>query len=127
MGESSCRVETSPLIRSADQWNSFCVMGTSIMKGSRRSSSTYTESLFLQVVKHNLLFFSVWLFFHEYPRFTEQHVKGVTISLFPFYHSHLLHRHLDISCNQFHNILELFDVLPNFPFTTAETMCDYYL
>ena len=24
--------------------------------------------------------------------------------------------------NQFHNILRLFDVLPNFPFTTSETM-----
>ena len=29
--------------------------------------------------------------------------------------------------NQFHNILRLFNVLPNFPFTTSETMCDYYL
>ena len=29
--------------------------------------------------------------------------------------------------NHFHNILRLFDVLPNFPFTTNETMCDYYL
>ena len=29
--------------------------------------------------------------------------------------------------NQFHNILRLFDVLQNFPFTTSETMCDYYL
>ena len=29
--------------------------------------------------------------------------------------------------NQFHNILRLFDVLPNFPFTPSETMCDYYL
>ena len=28
--------------------------------------------------------------------------------------------------NQFH-ILRLFDVLPNFPFTTSETMGDYYL
>ena len=31
------------------------------------------------------------------------------------------------SYNQFHNILRLFDVLPNFPFTTSETMCDNYL
>ena len=31
------------------------------------------------------------------------------------------------SYNQFHNILRLFDVLPNFPFTTSETMGDYYL
>ena len=29
--------------------------------------------------------------------------------------------------NQFHNILRLFDVLPNFRFTTSEMMCDYYL
>ena len=29
--------------------------------------------------------------------------------------------------NQFHNILRLFDVLPNFPFTTSETIGDYYL
>ena len=29
--------------------------------------------------------------------------------------------------NPFHNILRLFDVLPNFPFTTSETMGDYYL
>ena len=28
-------------------------------------------------------------------------------------------------CNQFHNILRLFDVLPNFPFTKSETMGDY--
>ena len=30
------------------------------------------------------------------------------------------------SCNHFHNILRLFDVLPNFPFPTSETMGDYY-
>ena len=29
--------------------------------------------------------------------------------------------------NQFHNILRLLDVLPNFPDTTNETMDDYYL
>ena len=29
--------------------------------------------------------------------------------------------------NQFHNILKLFDVLPNFLFTTSETVCAYYL
>ena len=27
----------------------------------------------------------------------------------------------------FHNILRLFDVLANFPYTTSETMPDYYL
>ena len=29
--------------------------------------------------------------------------------------------------NQFHNIFRLFGVLPNFPFTTSETMGDYEL
>ena len=29
--------------------------------------------------------------------------------------------------NQFHDILRLFDVFPNFPFTTSETMRDYHL
>ena len=29
--------------------------------------------------------------------------------------------------NQFHNILRLFDLLPNFPSTTSEMMDDYYL
>ena len=29
--------------------------------------------------------------------------------------------------NHFHNILRRFDVLTNFPFTSSETMCDYYL
>ena len=29
--------------------------------------------------------------------------------------------------NQFHNISRLFNVLPNSPFTTNGTMCDYYL
>ena len=35
--------------------------------------------------------------------------------------------HLMAIYNHFHNILRLFDVLPNFPFTTSETMRDYYL
>ena len=29
----------------------------------------------------------------------------------------------DNFCNHFHSILRLFDVLPNFPFTTSEAMC----
>ena len=33
----------------------------------------------------------------------------------------------NIPDNQFHNILRLFDVFLNFPLTTSETMCDYYL
>ena len=29
--------------------------------------------------------------------------------------------------NHFHNILRYFEVLPNFPFTTTETIRDHYL
>ena len=32
-----------------------------------------------------------------------------------------------LTYNQFHNVLRLFDVLPNLPFTTSEMMADYYL
>ena len=34
----------------------FCIIGTLIMNDSRRSSSTYTESLVLHVAKYNLIF-----------------------------------------------------------------------
>ena len=41
------------------------------------------------------------------------------------------HQHQNLLCcyahNQFHNILRLFGVLPNFPFITSKTMCDYHL
>ena len=71
------------------------------MKFSRHFSFTYTESLFLHVVKHNLFFslffFSIWLLFHEYSRFAGQQVKGEAVFLYPFYHFHPLHIHLDIS------------------------------
>ena len=36
-------------------------------------------------------------------------------------------RDMQSTYNHFHNILRLFDVTPNFPFTTSETMDDYYL
>ena len=39
----------------------------------------------------------------------------------------LIIKDADYNCNRFHNILALFDVFPNFPFTTSETMRDYYL
>ena len=59
----SCRIETSPLIFSANQWTGFCMAGTSVMKYSRHSSSTYKESLFLHVVKHDLLFLFLFFFY----------------------------------------------------------------
>ena len=43
------------------------------------------------------VFFSIWIFFLEYSRFTGQKMNGEAISLYPFYHFFPLHRHLDIS------------------------------
>ena len=93
----TCRIETSPLICSANQWSGFCLIGTSVMKDSRRSSSIYTESLFLHVVKHNLLFLFYFLsgFFSRI--FTIHRIVGERGDLYPFYHFQPLHRHLDIS------------------------------
>ena len=34
---------------------------------------------------------------------------------------------VNLTYNHFHNILRLFDVLPNFPVTLSETMREYYL
>ena len=98
----SCRIETSPLICSANQWTGFCIIGTFVMKNSRCYLSSYTQSLFLHVVKRILLLvvflsFSIWLFFPEYSRFTGQQMKGEAIFLYPSYHFHPFHRHLDIS------------------------------
>ena len=42
---------------STNQQTGFCIIETSVMKDSKLSSSTYTESLFLHLAKHNLLFF----------------------------------------------------------------------
>ena len=41
--------------------------------------------------------------------------------------SRSLAKYIKKSYNQFHNILRLFDVSPNFSFTTSETMSDYDL
>ena len=60
--EGSCPIETSQLICSGNQYTGFCIIGTSVMKDWRRSSSTYTESLFLHAVKHNL--FVCFFFFY---------------------------------------------------------------
>ena len=41
-------------------------------------------------------FFSIWVFFHAYSRFTGQQGKRQGIYLTPLYHFHPLYRHLDI-------------------------------
>ena len=58
----SCRIETRPMISSANQRTGFCMIGTSVMKDLRHSSSTCTKSLFLNFVKHNLFFLSGFSF-----------------------------------------------------------------
>ena len=50
-----------------------------------------------------------------------------TWNVFAHQNSIFLCLSLVITYNQFHNILRLFDVLPNFSLTTSETMGDYYL
>ena len=59
----SCRIETSRLICSVNQRSDLSTTGTSVMKTSGRSSSTYTESLFLHVVNHNLPYLFSCFFF----------------------------------------------------------------
>ena len=45
-----------------------------------------------------MIFFSIWVFFHEYSRITGLQGKEKSISLIPHYHFfHPLHRHLGIS------------------------------
>ena len=44
-----------------------------------------------------LLFFSIWVFFHDHSRIIGRQGKEEGISLTPHYHFHPLHRHLDIS------------------------------
>ena len=61
----------------------------------------HTPSLFLHVVKHNLLVlifvFHLAFFFRDYSQFRGQQVKGGALSLYPFYHFHPLHKQLGIS------------------------------
>ena len=93
-------MKTNPLIYYANQWTGFCLIGISIMKDSRRSSSTYTESLFLHVVKHNLLFLLFFFYLAFLSRIFTIHRtagEGEAISLYTFYHFSPLHRHLDSS------------------------------
>ena len=51
----------------------------------------------LRKVKKRFFFFSVWVFFHDHLRITEQQGKKEGISFTPHCHFHPLRRHLDIS------------------------------
>ena len=54
--------------------------------------------------------------------FRTRNMFGTMIYFEPWYFRN--NRHI---YNHFHNILRLFDTLPNFPITTSETIGDYYL
>ena len=56
-----------------------------------------TSKCLYSTYKKKYIFFSIWVFFHDYSRITGLQGKGQDISLTPHYHFHLLHRHLDIS------------------------------
>ena len=45
----------------------------------------------------SVLFYSIWVFFHEHSRFTGQQRKGKTAFLTPLYHFDRFHKRLDIS------------------------------
>ena len=73
----------------------------------------WTVLMFLIILNHTLIwrdkvfkktynltvyiYFSIWVFCHEHPRFTVQQGKGEAISLTPLYYFQLHHRHLDIN------------------------------
>ena len=53
--------------------------------------------------------------------------KYFSLSIFINYFDLFLGKNGLDTYNHFHNILRLFDILRNVPFTTSETMRDYYL
>ena len=65
------------------------------------------------------------MFRNEWVKKIPQHGDFFTIQKNVFAHKHRLKN--KVNYNHFHNILRLFDVLPNCPFTTSETMDNYYL
>ena len=97
---SSCQTETSPLICSTNQWAGFCIIGTSVMKDSRRFLSPYIEILLVHVVKHNLLFLFFFLYLPFVSRiFTIHRAAGEgrrAISLYSFCHFYPLDRQFGI-------------------------------
>ena len=93
------------LIFSANRRTGFCIIATSVMKDLRLSSSTYTESPFLHVAKHNLLvlFFFYLAFLSQILTIHRTAVEGGVISLYPFYHlpaSQTLGHQLSYGCSE---------------------------
>ena len=64
---------------------------------NRRKTSRWSKWFEVFGIKCKMIFFSIWIFFHEHSQFTGQLGKAEAISLTPHYHFQPLHRHLDIS------------------------------
>ena len=102
-----------------EKFNNFLCFQVEFLKVLVFSRFSFENIIFSRFNFENIIFFpgSVLkiLFFS---RFSFQNIIFFLDSVFEniiFFH------------NQAHNILRLFDVLPNFPFTTSETMGDFYL
>ena len=54
-------------------------------------------NLLMWDLNYRMIFFSIWVFYHDHSRITGLQEKGEGITLTPHYHFHPLHRHLDIS------------------------------
>ena len=82
----SGRIETSPLICSANQWTGFCIIGTSVMEDSRCSSHSHTPRVCSYVLQSIIcffcfsFFFSIWLFSHKHSLY----ILYILISLISF-------------------------------------------
>ena len=63
----------------------------------QRSHSFIVNVLIWQFLNSSCSFFSIWVFFHENPRFTGQQRKGEIFCLTSLYHFYPLCRHLSIS------------------------------
>ena len=96
----SCRIETSPLICSANQYTDFYTIGTSLMKELRRSSPIILRKSVLTCRKAEITFFGFFFFCLGFLSqiFTIHRAAGEGGSyLFIFFLPlHPLHRHLDI-------------------------------
>ena len=84
----SGRIETSPLICSANQWTGFCIIGTSVMEDSRCSSHSHTPRVCSYVLQSIICFFCFSFFFLS--GFSLTNILFISfISLYPLYPSHL--------------------------------------
>ena len=88
----------------ADKGENLLQVDTMILMGMVKhfqSSRNSNFALSLQYVEKKLeiklIFFSIWVFFHEHSQITGLQGKEEGISLAPHFHFYPLHRHLDIS------------------------------